>query len=101
MLAPVQVVVLPITDDINKYAKKVQEKLSTQEIRTELDDSSSKISYKIRKAETMKIPYIAICGKWEAESETISVRRHGGQNLGIITIQELVKLLKNSPRYCC
>ena len=94
-LAPIQVRILPISNKYNLYAKGVQEKLSTLGIRSELDDSSSTISYKIREAETLKIPYMAICGKREAESNTISVRKHGRQELGSLAIEELVKAIRN------
>jgi threonyl-tRNA synthetase len=95
-LAPVQVIVLPLSDNYNRYAREVQGKFSKEGVRTELDDSSSTINYKIRKAETQKIPYLVICGKREAESETISVRKHGRQHLGTLNIQELVNRLKNN-----
>ena len=93
-LAPVQVRVLSISDKYNRYAKKVHEKLSALGIRSQLDESSSTLSYKIREAETQKIPYMAICGKRETESNTVSVRKHGRQELGPITIEELVKTIQ-------
>jgi len=94
-LAPVQVRVLPISQKHDRYAKEVQEKLSAFGIRTDLDTSSSTIGYKIREAETQKIPYMAICGKREVESNTISVRQHGGGGLGSLTIDELVKAIRD------
>jgi len=94
-LAPVQVRVLPISKKHNWYAKEVYEKLSALGIRSELDDSSSTISYKIREAETQKIPCMAICGKQEAESNTISVRKHGREELGLLTIKRLVEVIRN------
>lgn len=90
-LAPVQVKVLPISDKHNRYAKEVHEKLSANGTRSELDNTSSTISYKIRKAETQKIPYMAVCGKREAESNTIFVRKHGGEELGSLTVEELAR----------
>ena len=93
-LAPIQVRVLPISDKYFRYAKEVREKLSSFGIRSELDDSSRTISYKIREAETQKIPYVAICGKREAESNTISVRKHGRKELGSLAIEELVKIIQ-------
>ena len=94
-LAPVQVKVLPISDKYANYAKEVHERISALGIRSEPDESSSTISYKIREAETQKIPYMAICGKREAESNTISVRKHGGKELGLLTIEELVNAIQN------
>lgn len=94
-LAPVQVRVLPISDKYNRYAKEVQEKLSFVGIRVELDDSASTISYKIREAETQKIPYMVICGKREEESNTISVRKHGREEIGSLTIEEFIGIIQN------
>ena len=101
-LAPVQVRVIPISDKYDRYANKVHERLSSLGVRAELDESSSTLSYKIREAETKKIPYMAICGKKEEESNTISVRKHRGKKLGSITIEDLVKTIqderiKNTP----
>ncbi|KPV63906.1 MAG: Threonine--tRNA ligase [Candidatus Bathyarchaeota archaeon BA1] len=93
-LAPTQVRVLPISDKYTCYAREVHKKLSSFGIRSELDESSSTINYKIREAETQKIPYIALCGKREAESNTISIRKHGRKELGSLTIKELVKILR-------
>ncbi len=94
-LAPVQVRVLPISDRHNQYAKDIHERLSALGIRSELDDSSSTLSYRIREAETQKIPYMAICGKREEESKTISVRKHGREELGPLTIKEFVRTVRN------
>ena len=97
-LAPIQVRVLPISNKFIKYAKEVAERLSSSGIRSELDESSATIGYKIREAEVQKIPYMAICGRKEVESRTISTREHGQKSLGTLTVEELVNLLnsKNS-----
>ena len=94
-LAPVQVRVLSISEKYRKYAGEVHRKLSNFGIRSELDESSSTLSYKIREAETQKIPYMAICGRLEAESKTISVRLHGRKVLGTMEIEELAKTIQN------
>ena len=88
--------VLPISEKYNLYAKEVHQKLSALKIRSQLDDSSSTISYKIREAETQKVPYMAICGKRERESNTISLRKHGRKELGSLTIEELVKAIRTT-----
>jgi len=97
-LAPVQVRVLSISAKYNAYAREVHEKLSAFGIRSEVDESSSTISYKIRKAETQKIPYMAICGKREAESNTVFVRKHGRKELGSLTSEELVRAIRNERK---
>ena len=70
-LAPVQTKILPISDNHLEYAKKVQEKLEEQGIRTELDERSEKIGYKIREAQLQKVPYMLILGDKEVERREI------------------------------
>jgi threonyl-tRNA synthetase len=97
-LAPTQVAVLPISDEHAKYARDVHKTLLAHGIRSELDTTASTISYKIRQAETKKVPYMAICGKREAESREISVRKHGKGNIGSLTIKELVNNIKKEGK---
>jgi len=93
-LAPVQVRVMSISDKYESYAEDVHEKLSSHGVRAELDTRASTLSYKIRDAETSKVPYIVVCGRREAETSTISVRRHGGEELGNLTVDELVQMIQ-------
>jgi len=74
-------------------------KLFALGIRSELDESPSTISYKIRAAETQKIPYMAICGKRETESKTLPLRKHGRKELGSLTIKDLVKIIQNERTF--
>jgi threonyl-tRNA synthetase len=97
-LAPTQVAVLPISAEYTEYAKNVHTKLLDYGIRSELDTSASTISYKVRQAETKKIPYMAICGKREAESKKISVRKHGIGNIGLLMLKELVNNIKTEGK---
>ena len=94
-LAPTQVRILPISDNYIQYAEKIHRELSANGIRSEVDGSSSTINYKIRQAETQKIQYMAICGKRETKSKKISVRKHGVGDVGLLTIKELIKNIKN------
>lgn len=73
-LAPVQVKVLPISDKYADYAKTVLEELEEAGIRAELDTRSEKIGYKIREAQTQKIPYMLVVGQKEEEEGNVSVR---------------------------
>ncbi len=73
-LAPVQVKVLPISDKYADYAKTVLEELDEAGIRAEIDTRSEKIGYKIREAQTQKIPYMLVVGQKEEEEGTVSVR---------------------------
>jgi threonyl-tRNA synthetase len=94
-LAPVQVEVLPVSLDQMQYAEEVHRKLLAHGVRSQLDSGTSTISYKIRQAEVQKIPYMAVCGEREAEKNKISVRKHGIGNVGLLTIEEFAKKLKN------
>ena len=73
-LAPVQVRVLPISDKYMDYAEKVRKELEEAGIRTELDKRAEKIGYKIREAQTAKIPYMLVVGQKEEEEGAVSVR---------------------------
>jgi threonyl-tRNA synthetase len=95
-LAPTQVAILPVSNDYVHYAEEIQRKLLAHEIRSELDDSPSTISYKIRSAELQKIPYMIICGKREVETKKVAVRKHGTGNMGSLAISEFVKSLQNA-----
>ena len=64
------------TDAQMEYAKGLQERFYAEGLRTEMDYRSEKIGYKIREAELMKIPYMCIVGKKEAEEGTLTLRRH-------------------------
>lgn len=93
-LAPVQVKILPITDNFNEYGEKLLKALKEHKIRAELDDRSEKVGAKIRDAEMQKIPYMCVVGAKEMESGSISLRRHGEGDLGSMSIDQLIELLK-------
>ena len=78
-LAPVQVKVMPITDRTNNYAKHVADRLEKAGLRVETDLRNEKIGYKIREAQSQKIPYMLVLGDKEAENDTISVRTLSGE----------------------
>ncbi len=94
-LAPTQVEVLPISEDNVKYAEKAHRKLLLHGIRSEIDNDTSTINYRIRNAELRKIPYMAIVGRREVETERLSVRKHGAIDIGLLTIQELVRTIRD------
>jgi len=74
-LAPVQIILLPITDNHAEYADKIAEELEESGIRVEKDLRNEKIGFKIREAQLKKIPYMAVLGDKEVETSTLSVRR--------------------------
>ncbi len=85
-LAPVQVKVLPISDKYMDYAEKVTEKLFDAGIRAEVDTRSEKIGYKIREAQTQKIPYMLVVGQKEEEEGTVSVRSRFAGDEGSVSL---------------
>ncbi len=89
-LAPVQAIVLPITDRQHDYARKIREELRQAEIRSEMDLRSEKVGYKIREAEVNKIPYMLIVGDQEVENNQISVRQKGTGDLGKMVISDFI-----------
>ena len=98
-LAPVQVQIIPITDDQLDYSKKMAQKLAQNNIRTEIDCHSETMQNKIRQATNNKIPFMLIIGQREVESNTISVRQRDGQDLKSTKldafIQKISKLIDN------
>jgi threonyl-tRNA synthetase len=80
-LAPVQAIVLPITDRNLDYARKVTGRLAEAGLRVHLDDRGEKVNFKIREAQLQKIPYMLVVGDREAGSDTVAVRnrKHGDQ----------------------
>ena len=81
-LAPVQAVVMPISDRHLEYARGVRDQLAAAGLRVELDDRQEKIGYKIREAQLQKVPYMLVAGDREAAEGTVSVRSRTGGDLG-------------------
>jgi threonyl-tRNA synthetase len=92
-LAPVQAIVLPITDRHIPYAETVSARLRAAPLRSEVDDRSESISRKIRDAELRKIPYLLVVGDREQESEQVSLRQHGAGDRGAAGVEEVVEEL--------
>ena len=94
-LAPVQISVLPIADRHNEYSKSVVARLEAAGYRVEFNSDNEKVGAKIGKAEAMKIPYMAIIGDKEVESGGVSLRARGRQDLGAISLDDLLAKLAN------
>ena len=92
-LAPVQVIVLPITERTHDYAQSVANKLITAGFRIETDMRNEKIGFKIREAQMQKIPYMLVLGDKEAESGHLTLRKRREGDAGIINIDELLTIL--------
>lgn len=97
-LTPDQVVVLPISEKYNDYARTVSNILNFSDIRSVVDDRNEKIGRKIRDNELKRIPYLLIVGEKEAESATVSVRRQGEGDKGAMTAQEFAALVKEEVK---
>ena len=97
-LAPKQVVVMPITDKQQAYAKEVYDKLFAAGYRVSLDDRSEKIGYKIREAQVQKVPYMLILGEKEATEGTIAVRHRGEGDIGAMKLDAFTARLQEEVK---
>ncbi len=90
-LMPTQIAILPISDKYLDYANKVSSLLKNYDLRAFVDQRAEKTGRKIRDAEVAKIPYMLIVGEKEEGSDSLSVRRHGGEDLGSMSIADFIK----------
>lgn len=93
-LAPVQAIVLPISDKTLEYARKVKKILQASGVKVELDERNEKIGYKIRAARVRKIPYMLIVGTAEEANQSIAVRRIGEGELGEWKLERCLEILQ-------
>jgi len=93
-LSPKQIKIIPITDAQLDYAQLLNEKFQLLGFRSDVDSRSEKIGYKIREAEMKKIPYMCVIGKKEEESGALTLRRHTEGDLGVMSFDEAVKLIR-------
>ncbi|MBT3250495.1 MAG: threonine--tRNA ligase [Candidatus Marinimicrobia bacterium] len=103
-LAPIQVIIIPVSEKYHTYANEVKDQFFNSEIRVEMDDRSEKVGAKIRLAEIRKIPVMLIVGEREMEEQTLSVRRRHEGDIGSfplnLTIEELKsEIISKSRRY--
>ena len=98
-LAPEQVRVLPISDDLSPVARAITARMKAAGIRAHLDDRSDTLNYRIREGEMMKVPYMAVVGKREAEAGTIAVRERGqGKKQEIVEVDAFVARIAGEIR---
>lgn len=93
-LAPVQVVVISITEAHEEYARNVHKKLKEEGLRANLDLRNQKIGYKIREHQMQKVPYMLICGAKEMESDTVAVRNRVEGDLGAESLDSFIARAK-------
>jgi threonyl-tRNA synthetase len=94
-LAPLQAVVLPISDRHQPYASSVRDQLSAAGLRVELDERQEKIGYKIREAQLQKVPYMLVVGDRESAEGTVSVRTRTGGDKGPSSISDFINAAKD------
>lgn len=97
-LAPVQVKVLPISDKYAEYGRKVLDALETEGIRAEIDTRSEKIGYKIREAQTQKVPYMLVVGAKEEEDQLVAVRSRKDGDQGQKSLDAFIADVKEEIR---
>ena len=90
-ISPLQVRIIPISDEVLPYAREICTVLRQHNLRAEVDENNERMNAKIRKGEMEKIPYLLVVGKNEAESQTISVRKRHRENLGSMSLDEIMK----------
>ncbi|MGH7428800.1 MAG: threonine--tRNA ligase, partial [Candidatus Methylomirabilaceae bacterium] len=93
-LAPVQARVVPVADRFLPYGEQVCDRLRAVGVRADVDTRNEKVGFKIRDAEVQKVPYILVVGEREGALGAVSVRKRGGQDLGVMPIDDLVVRLQ-------
>jgi threonyl-tRNA synthetase len=95
-LAPEQVRVIPIADEVKDFARSVVERLKARGARAHLDERSETLNYRIRDGEVHKIPYMAVVGKREAESDSIALRVRGaGKKQEVMPVAEFIARIQD------
>jgi len=94
-LAPVQVIILPVSEKQKKYAEKLNKRLEDLNIRAEADLRSEKVGYKIREAQMQKIPYMLVVGDKEMESGSVSVRDRKEGDIGVMKFEDFLSKIQD------
>ena len=90
-LSPLQVVVLPISQDFDNYGKKVFEEFTKADITCEVDLKNHKLNYKIREHSLARVPLLLICGKKEEENKTVTIRKLGSEKQETISLKQAIE----------
>lgn len=93
-LAPVQVKILPITDNQHEYSNKLKAEFTKVGIRVNVDDRNEKIGYKIREAQLEKVPYMLVIGQKEVEENSVAIRSRKEGDIGTMKIEEFISKIK-------
>jgi len=92
-LIPEQAIILTLSEKFEKYSQKVLTSLENDEIRASANNRNDTMGKKIREAEMSKIPYMLIVGEQEEKDGTVSVRKHGGEDIGVMSISEFTEMI--------
>jgi threonyl-tRNA synthetase len=93
-IAPVQAMIIPITDRHLEFAKSVQERLAAAGMRVEIDEARDRMQGKIRRAQLQKVPYMLIIGDKEQAADAAAVRLRSGEDLGAVAVSELIERMQ-------
>lgn len=93
-LSPEQVRILPVSEKHVSFSEEILEILAKNNFRAKVDSSSNTLSYRVRQAQAEKIPYVFVIGDKEAESCSVAIRKRGGDDLGSMTLQEMILFLR-------
>ncbi|MDA8547435.1 threonine--tRNA ligase [Flavobacteriaceae bacterium] len=99
-LATIQVEILIVSENFKNYGEKVLNILENDEIRAHLDDRNETVGKKIRESEINKIPFMIVVGENEVKNNTISIRRHHGDDLGEMRIEKFIDIIKKEISDC-
>jgi len=97
-LAPVQAVILSVTDRVAEYCARLQAELAEAGLRVELDSRNEKLGYKIREAQLQKVPYMLVVGDREAEAGQIALRTRDGEDLGLTEVKAFIERVQSESR---
>jgi threonyl-tRNA synthetase len=92
-LSPIQVVVIPVSENYFEYSQKVYNLLFENNIRVEFDKRNEKVGYKIREWENQKVPYMLVIGEKEVQNNSVSVRKHKKGDLGSFDLNNFLQLI--------
>ena len=98
-LAPLQAVVLPIASEFDNYAKKIFEECTKAGINIDVDLKNQKINYKIREHSLSKVPLLLICGKKEAEENTVTIRKLGTEQQETLPLNQAIKEISKKSKF--
>jgi threonyl-tRNA synthetase len=98
-LAPLQIVVLPITSEFDNYAKKIFEQCMKAGINVEVDLKNQKINYKIREYSLSKVPLLLICGDKEVKAKSVTIRKLGSEKQETLSLDQAIKKISQKTKF--